>query len=184
MRPFITLLTSTELQDTLGNELNDDEMDELRQFRDTVQEEFRQHLDTVSVMEELYGEPWKARDMRAWFVQEDGETYTVSSPILINEDTEEDALFGLLQMLAENLIRQNYPDSDLVENTFDKLDAVAALLAKESLKRVMEDDRFQEVMEEARSEGDELKMWRAMDEYGEEWDADDETLYDWLENNG
>lgn len=181
MRPFITLMTSTEMQDKLGHELDDDEMEDLQAFRDTVQEEFRQHLDAVSVMEELYGEPWKARDMRAWFVEDNGTTFSISSPILINEDTAEEALFRLLQMLAENLVRQNYPDSDLVENTYDKLDAVAGALALESLEQVMDDDRLTEVVEDARSDSEHLKMWRKIDEIREEWDSDETELFNWLE---
>lgn len=181
MRPFITLMTSTELQEALGNELSDDEMSKLQAFRDAVKEEFRQHLDAVSVMEELYGEPWQVRDISAWFVSDDLDMYSISSPIVISEENVEDALFSLLQMLAENLIRQNYPDSDLVENTFDKLDAVAALLARESLRRTMDEDRFEEVLGEARSNAAELKTWRKMDELGEQWDSDEQTLYEWLE---
>ncbi len=184
MRPFITLMTSTELQDKLGSKLDDDDMAELQAFRDAVQEEFRQHLDTVSVMEELYGESWQKRDVQAWFVESDGNSFSISSPILINEDSEEEALFSLLQMLAENLVRQNYPDSELVENTYDKLDAVAGALACESLTRIMDDDRFDEVVEAARADSEHMKMWRKIDEIRDEWDADNETQYDWLESHG
>lgn len=182
MRPMITFLTSTELQESLRNELSDNEMAELREFRDTVKEEFRQHLDAASVMEELYGESWSSRDLRVWMA-ENGNKPSISSPIIINEDTEEEAVFKAFHMLAKNLIRQNYPDSKLVEKGYDKLDAVSALLARESLSEVMESDRLDEIMDDIRDSED-LKTWRKMDDYAAQWDKDEQSLFDWLESHG
>lgn len=179
MRPFITLLTSTELQAALGNDLSDDELDDLRAFRDTVQEEFRQHLDAVSVMEELYGKQWETRDLQIWVV-ENGDSPTTSSPILLNEDSEEEALFATMHMLAKNLIRQNPADTDLLDDT-TKLDAVSATLARQSLSEVMQDDRFDEVMETV--EGDD-EHWEQAAEYVERWSHEDQTLIGFLDDDG
>lgn len=198
MKPIVTFLTSSELQDALGNPLSDEEEEELQRFRDRVMESFGNLDEALEEMEDLYGRGWKTFDTSIWVFE--GNTDSVSSPILLKRKSVEVTVFEAFWLLARLFIRDDPPDAELVEPGYGKIDAVSALLAKTALERVMEEDGYAEVEEAARSdtddrrvleendgsndlpeEGRDIKTWRKVDELAEQWDPDEKPLYDWLE---
>ncbi len=179
MKPLVTFLTSSELQEAIGNPLSDDEAEELRDFRDRLMESVGNLEEALAEMEDLYGRGWKTFDASVWVFQ--GKTDSVSSPILIRQKDIETAVFETFWMFAKLLIRDDPPDSELVEPGYGKLDAVSALLAAKALERVMEPDGYAGLEEAARSDTDDIKTWRKVDELAEEWNPEDKPLYEWLE---
>lgn len=198
MKPVVTFLTSTELQEALGNPLSDDEEEDLRRFRDQVMESFGNLEDALDAMEELYGRGWKTFDISIWLFS--GNMDSISSPIMLQEKEIEEVVFEAFWMLAKRMVRDDPTDSELVEEGYGKLDAVSALLASKSLERVMDENGYKEVMDEVKSdagerrileendgsnnlppEGCDLKTWRKVEELEEDWDPEDEPLYEWLE---
>ncbi|MFB6265700.1 MAG: hypothetical protein ABEI07_01300 [Candidatus Nanohaloarchaea archaeon] len=179
MKPAVTFLTSSELQQALGNPLSDEEEEELRQFRNRVMESFGNLEEALEEMEELYGRGWKTFDASIWLFR--GNQESISSPILIREEGIEEVVFETFRMLAKRMIRDDPPDSELIEEGYAKLDAVSALLASEALERVMDGSGYEELMDEVKPDADELKTWRKVEEIEEDWDPESEPLYEWLE---
>lgn len=178
MKPTITFLTSSELQHVLGNPLDEEEQEELQRFRDRVMQTFSEYEDALQRMEVLYGRKWRQFDVSIWVF--DGAMDSISSPILIRKEHQEEAVFAAFQLLAKQLIRSNPPDSGLVAPGYDGLEAVSALLAQTALEQEAVDDAF---LDRVRENSDEVKQWRAVDTYAEQWDTDS-PLYDWLEERG
>lgn len=176
MRPDVTFLTSSELQSIIGNDLDEDGMAELRRFRDRVLDRFGEHRDVLEIMEALYGRDWYSMDQRVWIF--DGAHDSISSPILLRKGDLEETVFDAFWNLAKQLIRETPPESELVAPGYKKIDAVSALLAEVALER---SGVGGDLIEAARSESSELKTWRAVDDMKEDWDPDEEGLYDWVE---
>lgn len=178
MRPYTTLLTSTELQQVLGNPLDDEEMDDLQAFRDDVQERFRQHLEALSVMEEEYGEAWEARDLDIYIADTAGNG-SASAPIILDESDKDTAFFMLLYLLGKNLVRSNPPEQ-LEYADRDTVDVAAAVLTKSALEDVMEAESTA-VMDAAQDRlGD--AFWDAVTTLDDDWD-DDEPLKTWFDGD-
>ncbi|MFB6076531.1 MAG: hypothetical protein ABEK12_00175, partial [Candidatus Nanohaloarchaea archaeon] len=131
MRPEVTFLTSSELQEALGNSVDDDEMSDLQRFRDTVMDRFADHAAALEDMEEIWGRQWRRLFLRAWVVE--GAGGRVSSPILLERRDTAETVFDAFVLLAMELIREDPPESDLVEPGYDGIDALATLLAVEAL---------------------------------------------------
>lgn len=177
MKPQITLLTSSELQKVVGEDLDDDAMDELRGFRDDVGDLVQDHIDALDTMAELYGREWLTYDVDVWIYRGGP---SISSPICIADESVDAAAVRVFQMLAKHLIRHAPADSELTGKGLEKIDALSGILATESLRREMEEDRFTEVLKAAREETDKRTVKRVT-ELEEEWNPDEETMYDWLE---
>lgn len=177
MKPQITLLTSSELQKIVGEDMDEDGMVELRAFRDEVGSLVKDNLDALDAMEELYGREWLTYDVDVWLYRGGP---SISSPICIDEDSVEAAAVRVFQMLAKRLIRHAPADSELTGKGLKKIDALSGLLATESLRAVMEEDRFKEVIKVAREETDKrtVKQVTALEK---EWLSGDETMHEWLE---
>lgn len=178
MRPDVTFLTSSELQAALGNDLDGEDEDALRRFRDRVLDRFDAHLDAVAAMEETWGAEWQSFDQRIWLF--DGEQADVSSPILLRADDEDRVVFAAVRMLAKQLVRETPVESELLEQGYAREDAVATVLAVEALGRGEPDAA--DLLADARETG-ELKTWRAADDIRERWGGDG-PLRDWVERNG
>ncbi|MFB6294147.1 MAG: hypothetical protein ABEI97_00145, partial [Candidatus Nanohaloarchaea archaeon] len=129
-------------------------------------------------MEDIYGRGWKTFDVSVYVFQ--GNRDSVSSPILLRKKDIETSTFECFWMLAKLFIRDDPPESELVEPGYAKIDAVAALLASEALERVMEEDGYAELEEAARSDSEDIKTWRKVDELAEIWGGE-EPLYEWLD---
>ncbi|MDY6766039.1 MAG: hypothetical protein SVW77_01615 [Candidatus Nanohaloarchaea archaeon] len=179
MKPLVTFLTSSELQEALGEPLADEEAEELQRFRDRLLESFGNLEEALEEMEDIYGRGWKTFDVEVYVV--DGNLESVSAPILLRQKEIQATVFETFWMLAKLFIRDDPPDSELVDEGYGKLDAVSALLASAALERVMEEDGYAELEEAARSDTEELKTWRKVDELAERWDPETTPLYDWLE---
>ncbi|MDY6770085.1 MAG: hypothetical protein SVU88_03870 [Candidatus Nanohaloarchaea archaeon] len=179
MKPLVTFLTSSELQDALGSDLSEDDAAELRRFRDRLMESFGNLEEALEVMEDLYGRGWKTFDVSVWVF--DARQDSLSSPIALRQKDIETSVFEAFWMLAKLLIRDDPPDSGLVEEGYGKLDAVSAMLASEALERVMEEDGYAELEDAARSDADDIKTWRTVDVFRDAWPAGETALYDWLE---
>lgn len=177
MEPQITLLTSSELQQVVGEDLDEAEMQELRAFRDEVGDLVNNHIDALEMIAELYGREWLTYDVDVWIYRGGP---SISSPICIDEDSVETAAVRVFQMLAKRLIRHAPADSELTGKGLKKIDALSGLLATESLRAVMDDGLFKKVMGVAREETDKRTV-KAVAALEEEWLQDEETLYAWLE---
>lgn len=177
MRPQITLLTSSELQKLIGADLDEEAMAELQGFRDDVGILVKDNLEALDVMAELYGREWLTYDVDVWIYRGG---LSISSPICIDEESVEAAAVRIFQMLAKRLIRHAPADSELTGKGLKKIDALSGMLATESLRKVMEEDRFKEVIRVAREETDKrtVKQVTALEK---EWDPDTNTMHDWLE---
>lgn len=180
MKPAVTFLTSSELQGVIGEELSEEEEEDLQAFRDRLLKSFTNLDEALEKIEDIYGRGWKSFDPKIWVF--DGKHDSVSSPILLRQKDIEVSVFEAYWMLAKRLIREDPPESPLVEDGYGKLDAVSALLASQSLKRVMDRDGYREVMDAVRSDAEDLKTWRKMDDFREGWRETEKTLYEWLED--
>ncbi|MDY6761562.1 MAG: hypothetical protein SVY41_00775, partial [Candidatus Nanohaloarchaea archaeon] len=167
MKPLVTFLTSSELQDALGEPLSDEEEEELQDFRDRLLESFGNLEEALEEMEDLYGRGWKTFDVSVYVFE--GNKESVSSPILLRQKEIQAAVFETFWMLAKLFIRDDPPDSELVEEGYGKIDAVSALLASAALERVMDADGYAELEDAARSDTDDIKTWRKVDELQEQW---------------
>jgi len=160
-------------------------------------ESFGNLEDALEEMEDVYGRGWKTFDASVWVFE--GNRDSVSSPILLKRKDIETTVFETFWMLARLMIREDPPQSSLVEEGYGKMDAVSALLAAKALERVMDEDGYQELEDAARSdtddrsvlgendcsnnlpeEGCDIKTWRTVDEFREQWDASEKPLYEWL----
>ncbi len=178
MKPDVTFLTSTELQRVLGNELDEDEMDALQRFRDRVVDRFRSMDGALETMEQLYGREWRTLDVQVWVF--DAPRDSISSPILLRKEDEDETVFTAFQMLAKELIRGDPPESGLVAKGYDRIDAVSALLASAGLAETLDAATHGDLMGDVRRDADETKLWRTVDEFDDQWGRD-RPLYDWME---
>ncbi len=176
MRPDVTFLTSSELQDALGNDLDEDGTADLRRFRDRVLDRFDEVRGAVDALEDAWGAEWLSMDQRIWLF--DAEQGDVSSPILLRADDEDRVVFAAVRMLARQLLREQPVDSDLLEQGYDQEDAVATVLAVTVLHGAGAED----IVAAGRDAG-ELKTWRAAEDILERWGADG-PLQDWVERHG
>lgn len=176
MRPDVTFLTSSELQEALGNDLDEDEAADLRRFRDRVLDRFDDLRDAVDALEEAWGASWLSMDQRIWLF--DGQQADVTSPILLRADDADRVAFAAVRMLATQLIREQPVDSELLEQGYGAEDAVATALSVTVLRGAGATD----LVDEARDAG-EIKTWRAADDILERWGGDG-PLQEWVEQHG